>query len=111
MDDQLRFARRQPYPDVLVDRRDVELQLTGTFVLIWNAMFFISYTVFRILTIPLALWLMFQIEWGAYVASTSSINLFFTLFCIIPFALNIFWYSLIVKAAGKMLKPPSKKEA
>jgi hypothetical protein len=82
-----------------------ELQLTGTFVLIWNAMFFISYTVFRILTIPLALWLMFQIEWGAYVASTSSLNLFLTLFCSIPFGLNIFWYSLIVKAAMKMLKP------
>ena len=81
-----------------------ELKLTGTFVTIWNVMFFVSYTLVRVATIPAALWVAYSTDWSTYIASTSARDMCLTLFCVVPFMLNLFWYSLILKAAAKLVK-------
>eukprot|EP00966_Prymnesium_polylepis_P086425 2000754-Prymnesium_polylepis.1 len=82
----------------------VECKVEGMFMTIYSVLFFVSYTVVRILTIPVALVVVFRTNWAAYIAHISPVDVLLTLFCFIPFALNIFWYSLILKGLMKMLR-------
>ena len=81
-----------------------EMKLTGLFATLWNIMFFVGYTVVRICTIPFAMWVAYQMDWVNYAKQTSARDLCLTLTTLIPFLLNIFWYSLILKAARKVLQ-------
>lgn len=91
-----------------------ERNVGGALMAIYGAIFFLVYTVGRILTIPFAVWVVISTNWTAYAAARTRpvLDTFLTLTCVIPFALNIFWYSLILKGLVKMFKPkpPTKKE-
>ena len=88
----------------------VELKVTGPLKVVWDVVFVVSYTVVRILTIPAALWVAWVTDWSAYASHASGFDLLLTLAILIPFAFNIFWYSLILKGIRALFRPKEEEK-
>uniref|UniRef100_A0A7S1JAJ2 TLC domain-containing protein n=1 Tax=Eutreptiella gymnastica TaxID=73025 RepID=A0A7S1JAJ2_9EUGL len=82
-----------------------EHEAGGHGILIVNVLTMISYTVVRILPIPWFVWMMFSMDWSQLTAvqKTLSVSL------LVPLALNLFWYKLLLGKALSMLRKGSAK--
>lgn len=83
----------------------VECSVTGVLKIVWDVLFVVSYTAVRILTIPAAVWVAYATDWAAYASHASGLDLLLTVTILIPFALNIFWWSLILKGVRALFRP------
>lgn len=67
--------------------------------------FFLSFTAVRILPLGLALYVVKHIDWTNYAKQSTWLDLGLTPLNAVPFGLNLFWYSIIVRSAKKKLFP------
>ena len=83
-----------------------EKQYEGPAMMLVQFLFLIMYTAVRVLPIPWFVWLFVKTDFSQF----SYFEMLLTLTCVIPLMLNLFWYSLIVKGALKVIRGSGKKE-
>jgi len=70
--------------------------------LVFDSVFFFTYTVVRVLPCFFAAYIAaFKTDWPFYLRQSNFMDLVGTFFVAIPFCLNVFWYSIIIKTARK----------
>ena len=77
-----------------------ELQYPN-FRMAFDALFFLSYTLIRVIPCFVMLVFAFLNDWPHYFRQSNLLDLIATAFIFIPFGLNVFWYSIILKTARK----------
>lgn len=65
--------------------------------------FFVTFTLVRILPIALAIYVVMHADWFHYIQLSNWLDLCLTTLAIVPFGLNLFWYSIILRSAHQKL--------
>merc|ERR1712216_997712 len=62
-----------------------ELNIQGPLKLMVDVGFLLSFTVVRILTIPIVIYYSYMTDWSSYIAKSDALIIFLTIFAVIPF--------------------------
>lgn len=82
-----------------------ECGITGAIRVLIDTAFFVSYTLVRVVPVFAALYLALHIDWLDYLRRCSTLDATLSALIVVPFGLNLFWYSLILKAASNAIYP------
>ena len=78
---------------------------SGTLFMAINAAFFLAFVAVRIVPIPVLMQVFLAADWG----KLSTLDLALTSLNVIPLALNVFWFKLLIQGAHKTLFAAKKR--
>eukprot|EP00667_Euglena_gracilis_P018374 EG_transcript_19492 len=84
-----------------------EMGITGPVLVAVNALLFVTYTLVRIVPVPGVLYALWRSDWAEF----SGLQRLVSTTILIPLALNLFWYSLMVKGLRAVLRGGAKANA
>jgi len=79
----------------------VEQNRNGVLRLALDAAFFVSFSLFRVVPVALALYVAAATDWTHYLRASNWLDIALTTLTVIPFGLNLFWYSIIIRKVKK----------